>query len=373
MFRIPILVAAVLAWSCLAAGAVELDFNGFASVVAARVIAGSGGNPDFPRDRQTPAMVADYNTGALYEDGVTALNRESRLGAQLNLRFSDSFSLVSQAVARAYPENVKLEWLYLSWDPLPNWTLQVGRKRIPIYFYSEFQDVGVAYTWARPPQALYGWEASNYNGGSLRYTGAVGAVNLRASVYGGEEEVADAGYNTIYYEDDQDSRWENILGADCELSYDWLVARVVYLTSENRITSRPDSDDFSSPPMEQSILGLALNGDFGAWFVVSEFNLNTRDFQGDGYEIEAPAILVGAGHRCGAFTPFVSWSRYWETTEADLDTYAPERFVDASFTLRYDVNPSLAVKAQFDRVRDESLSDFVGDTSVFTLATDVVF
>ena len=46
----------------------------------------------------------------------------------------------------------------------------MGRKRLPIY-YSDFQDVGFAYTWVRPPTDLYGWEIVSYNGVNATYRG----------------------------------------------------------------------------------------------------------------------------------------------------------------------------------------------------------
>lgn len=373
MSRWSLLVALALALVPAGAGAVDYTFNGFASVVGGVVISGEGGNAEFPRGVQTPAFIGDYFNGQLYEDGEFSLAKESRVGAQLNLVLTSGLSVVTQAVARSSTETVKIEWLYASWDLNPNWTLQAGRKRLPLYYYSEFQDVGVAYIWVRPPQALYGWEISNYNGASLRYSGEAGDWSLRASAYGGAEEAADAGIWALYDEYDQDSRWENILGADLEMSRDWFTGRLVYLQSDNRTTSRPDSDEFGDPAVGQTVLGLAMNADFGDWFAISEFNLNKRDFAGDGYEVKAPASQVGLGRRLGALTPFVSWSTYWEDADVDTDTYAPERFVATSLTLRYDLDPSRALKVQFDRLRDETAYDYVGDTNVLTFSLDAVF
>lgn len=353
--------------------AFEYKFNGFVSLVGARIISGSGGSDEFPMGRECPCFVADYNSGALYEDGKTVFDHESRAGLQLNLSFSDQLSLITQVVARSYSEDINLEWVYLSWDLTSDWTVQVGRKRIPIYYYSEFQDVGIAYMWARPPQTLYGWEASNYNGASVRYTSSFGDWSLRASVYGGNEEVKDAGYNTIYFDEDQDSRWKNILGGDIEVSRDWFTGRLIVMTSENSNTNRPDDPAYYSPPMEQTIIGLALNADFGDWFLLSEINLNQRDFVGDDFLVKAPAYQFGVGYRFGKWTPFFSWSRYWESVNTDPDTYAPERFIDTSFTLRYDLNSSMALKFQYDDLSDESKSDFVGDTQLITIAFDMVF
>ncbi len=367
----PIALSLLVSGSGLAE-AVDYKFNGFVSVVAGQVVSGEREQGTDFNGFECPCFVADYNNGALYEDGDLAFDKETRAGIQLNVNFSDSFSVVGQAVARASTEEIKLEWIYLSWELQPGWTVQAGRKRIPMYYYSEFQDVGLSYIWVRPPQALYGWEASNYNGGSLRYTGSFGNWSVTASVYGGSEEAEEVGYTRIYDTTYQDIRWENILGGDIEVSHDWFTARFIIMTSENSITELPDSGEFSEPPTEQTVMGLAMNADFGSWFVLTEMNVNERKNEAFGLDVEAPAAMAGVGWRIGSFTPFISWSRYWDKS-ADLDAYEPERFVDASFTLRYDVNASNAFKLQIDKLSDESIAEFVGDTTMVTLAYDMVF
>jgi len=354
--------------SCVA---VDFNVNDFASLVAGEVRSGDVEVSEYI-DYDCPCFIADYNNGTLYEDGELRLDYESRAGIQLNIVFTDAFSLVTQAVYRAIDSEASIEWAYLSWNISPSWTFQAGRKRIPMYYYSEFQDVGLSYTWVRPPQALYGWEASNYNGGSLRYTGGVGDWNLTASVYAGSEEVDDAPYTRIYDFVAQDVKWDNIRGGDIEVSYEWFTGRFIYMTSENSITEKPDSSAFSAPATEQTVMGLALNGDFGNWFVLTEFNVNTRENSGTGLDVEAPAVMLGTGYRMGQFTPFVSWSRYWEKS-ADLEIYEPERFTDLSFTLRYDINASNALKFQIDQYKDKTSYGFVGDTTVMTLVYDLVF
>lgn len=353
------------------AWALDYKFNGFMSLVAGDLVSGDVAEPNF-NSFKCPCFIADYNNGALYEDGSLSLKKESRVGGQINLSLTDSFSLVGQAVARASTEEIKVEWAYFSWAFASDWTLQVGRKRIPLYYYSDFQDVGLSYTWVRPPQTLYGWEASNYNGVSLRYMTTLGGWDFNASVYAGQEEVPDSGYSRIYNEISQDVRWKKIMGGDLTFSREWFTGRLIYMTSDNSVTDKPDNNDFLSPATQQTVLGLALNADFDRWFLLSEFNVNTRKNSSEGLDVSAPAVMLGVGRRMGAYTLFASGSRYWEKSK-NLDAYLPERYIDSSLTLRYDINSASALKFQVDKLSDRSQFDFVGNATLVSVAYDLVF
>lgn len=351
---------------------ISYSFNGFGTIAAGKVLSGDVADPDFV-SYQCPCFITDYNNGGIYQnnDGWS-IKEESRLGAQLNINFTDKLSLVTQVMARAVDSEFSLEWAYLSYDITDKITVQAGRKRIPLYYYSEFQDVGFAYIWLRPPQTLYGWEASNYNGANLRYTDSFADWSLTANIYAGSETVDDAPYNAIYDTVPQDSKWDKIRGMDIELNRDWFTARLIYMTSENSTTERPDSDAFYSPPTDQTVLGLSLNADFGDWFILSEMNLNKREDKADGLVVRSPASMLGVGYRMGNWTPFVSWSRFWDKSN-DLELYEPERFTDTSVTLRYDLNSSSSIKAQINRLKDKSLYNFVGDSTVAAISYDFIF
>lgn len=369
---LPLLFCSLITFTNPVQADIQYRFNGFGSIVAGKVLSGDVTEPQYV-DYQCPCFITDYNNGGIYEsDDSWSLKQESRIGAQLNINFTDQLSFVTQVMARAVDSDISLEWAYLSYEINDSFTLQLGRKRIPLYYYSEFQDVGFAYIWVRPPQALYGWEASNYNGASLRYDTSIKDWSLTASVYAGEETVDNAPYNDLYDSISQDSRWSNIRGFDVEVNRDWFTGRFIFMKSDNSTTSRPDDNSFYSPPTEQTVMGLALNADFGTWFVLSEFNVNQREDKADGLKIRAPAYMLGAGYRYGDWTPFISWSRFWDKSN-NLELYEPERFLDLTLTLRYEATANSAVKLQLNRLRDKSLYDFVGNSTVLSLSYDFIF
>ncbi|SEA01632.1 hypothetical protein [Alkalimonas amylolytica] len=350
--------------------AVDFQYGGFLTVGAGTIIDKKESAYDY-EGFNCPCFISDFNTAGLYERGDIGWKQDTRLGLQGTVRFQPGLSLTAQGVARGSDSSVNLEWLYLSYDLTNEITLQVGRKRIPLYYYSDFQDVGLAYIWARPTQALYGWEASNYNGASVRYATFSGHWEIQASAFAGNETVRKSGFARIYDEVNQDIRWRNILGADLEVTRDWFTARVVYLQSDNSITDKPDSADFSRPADKQRVFGLALNADFNDWLILSEFNTNTRKSRDEELSIPAPAMSVGVGRRIGAWTPFINYARFWEKSK-DAD-YENERFIDLSATLRYDITSSSAFKFQINRFSDRSEFQFVGATTLLSANYNLVF
>jgi len=96
------------------------------------------------------------NTGyAWYEDDSLDWNQETLLGIQLDLKFNDKIKFVTQAVTTSrYDYDVKLEMAYASYD-FDSFTARAGKLRLPLFFYSEYLDLGYAMPMLRPSQELY--------------------------------------------------------------------------------------------------------------------------------------------------------------------------------------------------------------------------
>jgi hypothetical protein len=349
------------------------SFSGFASAVAGRVVSGSRQDDYF--GQRCPCFVADYGHGAVYEPHWS-LKQESKVGLQGTYAFNPQLSGTVQVVARG-ADGIKagLEWAYLSYDLNPSWTVQVGRKRLPIYYYSDFQDVGYAYTWVRPPADIYGWEVVNYNGLNATYRSDWAGWAVKSNLFAGRESTKDNLYSHLYYDTEQNVTWKNILGGDLVLSKDWLTTRLTYIQSDvqqwdrstgERVTPAADADHASE---KQIIYGISANVDIDNWFVRSEYSV----FDRSGYSYLAHAHMLGVGVRLGNFTPMLTHTRY-----AEQNAFAPDatqRDHGWSATLRYELSSSFALKVQYDEFKDRSGSDFdyVGNSRMLSISVDTVF
>ncbi|MFT3859012.1 MAG: hypothetical protein QM742_16430 [Aquabacterium sp.] len=365
-----------IALACLS-GAAQADeaftYSGFASFVAGRVIAGDRTEP--LNSYTCPCFIADYGHGALYAPHWS-VKQESKVGLQGTYTFTPALSGTVQVVGRGV-DGVKasLEWAYLSYDLSPSWTIQVGRKRLPIYYYSDFQDVGYAYTWVRPPADIYGWEVTNYNGVNATYRTELAGWAVKSNLFGGGEYVKESLMQRIYYETPQRLAWRNIVGGDLVFSKDWLTTRATYIQSHVQQWDRTDGSMVTPDPgthpdvryEKQKIYGISANIDIDNWFVRSEYSI----FDRSGYSYKSRAYMIGAGARLGKFTPMITHTRYKERNDFFPDEIQHDKGWSA--TLRYELTDSIALKAQYDLFKDHSGMDYVKDSKLVSFSLDTVF
>ncbi len=358
------------------AQAQDLKLSGFASLVAGKT-SGSCVSVDALADKYNEACtryVANWGTGAVYTDDW-ALNRETRAGVQADYAFNRQWSATAQVSARTLKDQrVNLEWAYLTWSPTPEWKLQVGRKRLPLYYYSDFQDVGFAYNTIRPSPDVYGWDVVNYNGASLSTTRSLGDWSLRAEVYAGSEKSRDNPYYTLFGPDPVEVKWSGVSGLSLEMSKDWFTGRISYTRTKFQGRDQTTGDLAvlydGSTKASQDFLGLVFNGDWDEWQLRSEFGKAKRM---DAVGYDADFHLVTLGRQFGAFTVTAGLSAYKEKTRFDANTYIPVKLDTRTLALRYDVHKGGALKFQIDQVKDKTVPAFSGKARVLSVAYDVVF
>jgi hypothetical protein len=294
------------------------------------------------------------------------------VGLQGKLNFLNNLSGTAQMVGRlADGADADLEWAYLTYDINPSWSIQAGRKRLPLFYYSTSQDVGYTYPWARLPADIYGWDAVNYNGGSVAFHGTVKDWSIRSSLFGGDEHTRNSAYAKLSYDFPKDIRWRNIRGADLELSRDWLTARVVYIASDyaqwDRNSATLDVLPSQQTSGQQKIYGGSINVDTERWLVRSEYSI----FDRSSFQYKATAWMLGGGMHLGKFTTMLTLSAYHEQTRF-RDYYTPLSWATQSLSVRYEVGNASALKLQLDRF-DDGPNTFAGDARVITLSYDVIF
>lgn len=364
-------VLAGCAWAA-PAGAVDFEISGFASAVVGRTF-GDCTESTFASafSGNCTRFVADWGHASVYKEMWRA-EPESRLGVQGTARFSPQFSATAQVVARTVDKPIAdLEWAYLTYAITPEWTVQAGRKRLPLFYYSDFQDVGYAYPWVRVPPDVYGWDVVNYNGANVAYNTTVSGWTLRSSLFGGAETSRKNAFSKLIYDEPKDVKWPGIVGADLEMGKDWFTGRIVYMRSGyeqiDRNTGTPDVQPSGDTRSHHDAYGGSINIDYGNFLARSEYSV----FDRNAYTYRANSWFVSAGYRFGAFTPMVTQSDYRESTRFP-DSYAPARWSTTSFTLRYDFGKSSAIKVQVDRMRNKA-EPLAGSATLLSASYDVVF
>lgn len=388
-----IAVAAVGTVVAQEAPPVEFSGSGFMTIGVGKML---GGTRNKVADFDCPCFISDYAQAGVYENrSGLQWKPDTKLGVQGSAFFDNRrFSVTSQLVSRGARDGaINLEWLYGSYKVNDSVTVQVGRKRLPMFYYSDIQDVGVALPWAHLPPQLYGWETVNYNGANLMVQQAIGDWSATLNVLAGSETFRDSGYWKIYNgrKSRTDVRWKNIVGGDLLLQKDWFEARFVYLQSKTETQMQKygywdpatgydgalDSSWTPKPAFKQRIYGVALNADYNNWLVRSEFvHIRRPEQTWSDY-----ASILGVGYRFGKWQPMITHSRYWGETARDRDGVKPpssdlEGHYTVALTLRYDLTTSSSLKVQYDRQNDQSGSTWspnYGNARLLTMTYDTVF
>lgn len=360
--------------SAAEAGGLEFSGSGFLTLAAGKILGGRAlaeGTPGYG----CPCFVADYAQAGVYEGNGWSFGPDSRLGLQATASTVDGrYSVTGQVVARGSTAlgATRLEWLYASVELDGETTLQVGRKRLPLFIHSEAQDVGFALPWIHLPPQLYGWEVVNYNGASLNWRGEWFGWAPAVQVFGGSEDRDNAGYWKLYNgrSSRTDSRWSDILGSEWSVTRHGLSARLVRIQSYTRNRVQGEGGEPFSDRKRQIIDGLSLGIERDSWFARSEFlYIDRHQDYGKDY-----ARLHVLGYRHGPWQPVLSYTRYRQ--QLNVPGAAAEGHQTWSFVLRYDLTESSALKFQADFWKDRSDAGFPsmhGDARLLTFSYDKVF
>src|SRR5690606_29899007 len=135
---------------------------------------------------------ADFATdfgpdGAGHSDSVS-FTPDSRLGLQLDARFSERFSAVVQLTSEydyegSYAPDVTLAHVRYAFSPALS--LRLGRLAPPMFMLSDYRKVGYAMPWLRPPVEVYN-ASIQLDGGELMYRFNAGAAAVTLQLLAGE-------------------------------------------------------------------------------------------------------------------------------------------------------------------------------------------
>lgn len=339
----------------------DVNISGFTSINAGKVLSGTG-VPHYGINE--PTFLADYPIVSVYNEDIT-FKPESLFGLQVSADVGEGLSATAQIVARGADDfNAEFEWAYLSYEINDNWTIQAGKKRLPLFYYSDFYDVGYAYVWMRAPADNYTWQIFNYNGVNALYTGSIGDWSLSGNIYfGREDDKENKLLSEFFFKEQTREIWKDIIGGVIQTSNDWLEIRATAMsyTNQRYIGGEPSTWN-GKDERYGNFYGLAVNADFGNFFVLSE--LNRLDLDGN-----LDTAMLTLGYRIDSFTPFVSYSTFDQKDGDDGEDHNT-----TSFGIRWDFHSNAAFKIQYDEVEDNSYELAVaGDSKAITIGVDMVF
>jgi predicted porin len=286
-------------------------------------------------------IVQDQGAG-LTDDLSAAI--DSKLGLQVDMKFSDRLSAVVQLVSEGASNNSwdddankrfvpSLEWANISYKVTDEWTVRVGRIVVPALMISEYRKVGYAQHWIRPPVDVYGiMPFTSSDGIDVRFKKQIGgAVNTLTAFYGTQElraaitsadaklwgisDTFEAGSLTVRaaytkIEADMGEGATPLFEAYAHLVENFGPQGQAAAAAANRIIAGLGPQDASE--LDQFDVGVTY--DPGQYFISGEIFLTRNDGMVGSYD----SALVTGGYRSGSFTPYMTVSR----AESDQRNYA---------------------------------------------------
>ena len=350
-------VAIAIAASCATAPGHASDIFSVSGYGTLGVVRSSEANADF-----VPTLGAP--TGAGRTDRTSA-SPDTRVGLQVDARFSDKFSGTAQFVSELDEHNSyepELVAANLKYQFTPAFSATLGRFVAPFYMLSDFQRVGYAYTWVRPPAEVYN-TAFNLDGASATYRFNVGTVALSAQLFYGHTETetvtvngmgginvqADFGASTV--------RAAHIRGSadvpNPQLSALLDLYRPAYAALADQYEIKGDDVQFSA---------LGYSYDPGTWFVKSEITRVTGERNVLG---KTTRMFVGGGVRVDKFTPYANFAKVEMDSALTLGAADPIGVINGalagtnvarkSYTLgtRWDFHPNMDLKFEFTHTKND--------------------
>lgn len=363
--------------------AADLRFNGFASIVAGKTLSeGSsflrGNPPSMVIGSEDAVFQSDSPTSGIYDNDVS-FKPDTIFGLQISADLADGLSVTGQITGSGGEDfDANIAWAYISYELNQSWTMVAGRQRIPLFFYSDFLDVGYAYHWVRVPTETQ-IPMDTLDGIQLRHTGVVGDWDTRIQLYGGSSDNKTENLGDTLALD-------NAAGAVFYASNDWLQLRATHVVADFFLEETGDLfGQGDSDPVDSHFTGIAAHLSLGSGFIVGEYVTYTFEdaIQPIGWTTFDGAY-ISAGYRLGDFTPHITYST--ENQEIEDSVFAAFGLTDGdqgsdSVTLgiRWDFHPQAAFKLEYQTRADESdenIKAYYGDSNEVDLVSagfDVIF
>lgn len=353
----PLLLSAVIAASAPAFAEDDVVINGFLS-------AGFG------------FLDTDEITVGGFDQDLT-VKEDTIFGLQLTKAVTEQFSLTAQLVARGNEDyEVDGAWAFAKYQYTPETAFRVGRIRLPLFHYSDFQEVGYAYPWIRPPEEVYRFNFTSVDAIDVNHQFYLGSVQTDVQVYAGHSE---ENFNGLPLESD------NLIGAITKFSIDnWSFRAAI---AEASITVETDGtplgalvaldDSFELDRSKATFYALSASFDNGTNIFLAEWTAIEADsaaFSDD------TAWMVMAGHRIDEYTIHLTYTEVDNDLESGmtgvlqqgLELENKENSIIAG--VRKEMGPGVAIKFEVQHNDEELIASVEGESGIlYSFAVDMVF
>ncbi len=357
----------------------ELKISGYGSLIAGKTL-GTVNDPLNPGQTRDEILTADFYDVGQYDNDIT-FKAESILAVQATYSFSPELSMTAQLVAKGVDDfSPEFDWYYVTYQATDNLSFMAGRRNIPMYYFSEYAEVGYAYPWMRPPSNLYWWQVTQFDGAHVMYSFDIGDYSSTITAFYGNEYSND-NVEMLYYDklyggsaQTVNEFWTDITGFNWNVSGDWFDLRFVYFQNDrDRETIQQDGSINPYTPFSQTFIGVGGSATLSDFTLLFDMNFVEYD---DAVGTEFPTYLVSLVYNWGDFQPYIAYSKA-DHERTKVPTEDLEEHYMLSYGVRYDFLPNAALKLQYDDFVDQGHEPtgwaYHGDARAISFGIDFVF
>lgn len=354
-----------------------IKFSGFGSLALTHM---SSDQADFK------GAFADVPNGAGRSASTSA--KDSRLALQVDAALSEQLDFVGQVMTRQNRFNnykPSIEMLNLKYSFSKSTSLRVGRIAHPFFLASDTRLIGFANTFARGPSEVYN-QSQIYNSDVVQVSHRLPLAGGNAVITAGmgEASYGNPTSNAALADEDK-GKYRKLMFADINWEVGALLLRLSHHTGHSDFTANGAkplytnaalvnaalADELSLQDKKVSFTGLGLVYDPGSWLIQAEYTMTRWGLGAKSVVPGADAFYVMGGWRAGALTPYAIYAKRKTDAPRVVSEFAVPQ-LNAAFTgyaantanaqhtvsagLRWDFQPNMALKLQYDRVTMDAKS-----------------
>ncbi len=256
----------IAALSASISHASDIRWNGYANIVA-------GGLTETPYDLSQDKNKHLDRPGYLNYQKDLNFDSQSSAAIQVSKEIDPKSSITTQLFASGLDGDyvAKMKWLYITYNLDFSSMLRMGRLGAPLYYFSDFINVGYAYPWISPPSELYAYDTT-FTGLDYTYRGYIESSDWSIEFFTGsaDQQVFSSGMTA-------NTGTRNLIGVNMNFSaLGWLNIRSMVTQSNINLNISGLNDLVDSLPVSlQQKVGAKLDTqDFRATY--SEFALRAE-------------------------------------------------------------------------------------------------
>ncbi|HBF08450.1 MAG TPA: hypothetical protein DHW71_10445 [Gammaproteobacteria bacterium] len=313
----------------------DIQWSGFASVTGGMLLGNGDTNVNYP-------YVVERESNSTYDDDFSLLP-ETLVGLQAIGTVNEKTSLTAQIIGKSAAAEfgdsyeLDLEWLYLTYYATPDTAINLGRFRIPLYYYSDFIHASYAYHWVRAPMPVYSANLYRVTGINIFDSRYIGEWGLTTQAWYGSEE-----YNLAI---DTDYDMKKNIGFTTTLEYDVFHIRAVYAEFSGNAIFRDSVNGDYTTKAQGNYQGIAFMVDTPTYIWHSEINRSSSLY--DGIKDTARSGYTSIGYKYKNLLPHYTYTKL--TTGDDSTTVKAN-----TFGIRWDVHKDTAVKFEYTRYTEDN-------------------